>query len=79
MQDAVRKELRRRLAELVTEIEKHDSFRRLASRVPRGESPEAAGDESGFGHAQQESTSDKRTVAVLPGLEGADNTEEEKL
>ncbi len=79
VQDAVREQLRRRLAELVAKVEDHHALGRLRARIPRRQRPQAAGDEAGLGHAQQEARGDEHAVALLEGLEGADGAEEEQL
>ena len=79
MQDTVCDQLRRGLAELVTEVEEHDTLGSLLPCVPCRQRPQATGDKTGLGHAEQETRSDERAVVVLECLEGTDGTEEEKL
>lgn len=79
VKDTVGEELGRGLSKLVAEVEEHDTLGGLLSGVPSRESPETTGNEPRLGHAQEESSSDEGTIAVLEGLEGTDGAEEEQL
>lgn len=53
VQDSIGEELGRRLSELITKVEEHDSFGSLLSGVPSRQGPKATRDETGFGDTEE--------------------------
>ena len=79
VKNSVGQEFGRGLAELVAEVEDHDTLGCLCAGIPGREGPQTTGDEAGLCDTEQQAGGNERAVVRLEGLEAADDTEEKEL